>query len=634
MPITTFSTDKQIDTENINGWKSLEQPPILVFIFSALIMTAWQISFAVGVRLFDIVPFELWKKLFLSLPAIAALLAAGIVIYALFRYVTGILSAYHHSEHAYKKALKTIALYEMLLIVIPAGFSFIFPGILVTANDSQYLHTNIFTALVMFSVGNCFLFALIFYVLFIQRFERWLHIIPLHTDFRGMPLKRRSVLTAFFSFTGTLLIALAPLVTVETDGTVQTVIATKTIPLAVIGICMGLFDLYMQASGFTTRLQNALNFTTVMAKKDYTQNAIPIISRDECGFLNTELNKFQYGTAALLHKIVTESGNLTLLGNELADNMTKTADTVHQISTNIENVKQQALAQTAGVMETAATIEEIVNTIQQLNGSIEIQAASVARSSTSIEQMTAHISSVTQRLEKNDTLMQQAHEQAISGKAGAHTANEIIAQIAERSGALLETSKVIQNIAAQTNLLAMNAAIEAAHAGETGKGFAVVADEIRKLAEESNRQGKQIGAVIKESLQIIERITAAGENTEKSFEKVYELVTNLSSQEAEILASMREQENANREILEAVKDINAVTEDVKDGSAAMLNGGERAAKEMHRLDGFTNIVTSSMNEMAAGAVQINSAVQEVTEITQKNKRSIENLANEVARFTV
>lgn len=612
----------------------LQSPPAHIFIFSTLIMTVWQISVAVGTGIFGVLPSEIWRKLFISVPAVTALAAAIIFIYILFKYVTNILMNYHQNEETYKQALKWIKLYETLLIIIPVIFSLVFPIILLAIQAPEYRRTNIYTVLAMFSAGNCFLFALIFYVMFIQSFERWLRIIPLHADFRGMPLKIRSVLTAFFSFTGTLLLALAPLLSIEEGTVVQTVIMSKTIPLACIGICMGLFDLYMQANGFTVRLQTALNFTAVMAKKDYTQNAIPVISRDEFGFLTRELNEFQYGTAALLHKIVSESDSLTLLGDELADNMTKTAGTVHQISTNIEDVKHQALTQTESVTETSATIEEIVNTIRQLNGSIEIQAASVARSSSSIEQMTAHISSVTQRLEKNGVLMQQAHEQAINGKKGAHTANEIVAQIAERSGALLETSLVIQNIAAQTNLLAMNAAIEASHAGEAGKGFAVVADEIRKLAEESNIQGKRIGEVIKESLQIIEQIAAAGSGAEKTFDKVYELVTNLSAQEKEILASMREQENANREILEAVKDINTATQDVKDGSSAMLQGGERAAEDIHRLDSFTNIVTASMNEMADGAVQINNAVQEVHEIAQKNKQSIKNLASEVAKFKV
>lgn len=637
MPLSTissYSSNQQNDPEKTKAQTQLPSPPARIFIFSTLIMTVWQISVAVGAGIFRVIPYELWKKLFISVPVGAALAVSIVFIHILFKYVTNILMNYHQSEEMYKRALKWIKLYEALLIVIPVVFCLILPAVLIAVQAPEYWGTNIATVLAMFSTGNCFLFALFFYVLFIQGFERWLKIVPLHADFRGMPLKIRSVLTAFFSFTGTLLIALAPLLSVEEGKVVQAVIMSKTLPLACIGICMGLFDLYMQANGFTVRLQTALNFTAVMAKKDYTQKAIPIVSRDEFGFLTRELNEFQYGTATMLHKIVTESESLTLLGDELADNMTKTAGTVHQISTNIENVKQQALTQTASVTETSATIEEIVNTIRQLNGSIEIQAASVARSSSSIEEMTAHISSVTQRLEKNGELMQEAHEQAVNGKKGAHTANEIVAQIAERSGALLETSQVIQNIAAQTNLLAMNAAIEAAHAGESGKGFAVVADEIRKLAEESNVQGKQIGEVIKESLQIIEQIAAAGGGAEKTFDKVYELITNLSAQEKEILASMREQENANREILEAVRDINAATQDVKDGSAAMLLGGERAADDMQRLDSFTNVVTASMNEMAAGAVQINNAVQEVNEITQKNKQSIKNLAGEVSKFKV
>ena len=120
--------------------------------------------------------------------------------------------------------------------------------------------------------------------------------------------------------------------------------------------------------------------------------------------------------------------------------MMETASAVHQISANIDSVKQQTLIQATSVDEAVTTIEEIVRTIEQLNSSIETQAASVTRSSSAIEQMTVHISSVTQRLEKNSAIMKDAHEQTINGKSGAHMANEIVAQIAERSGSLLEAS--------------------------------------------------------------------------------------------------------------------------------------------------------------------------------------------------
>ena len=98
--------------------------------------------------------------------------------------------------------------------------------------------------------------------------------------------------------------------------------------------------------------------------------------------------------------------------------------------------------------------------------------------------------------------------------------------------------------------------------------------------------------------------------------------------------AMREQENGSREVLTAIKSINTVTVEVQAGSEEMLKGGEGVAVEMRKLDDFTRVITESMNEMASGAVQINNAVQEVREITQKNKRSIESLAIEVSKFKV
>ena len=95
---------------------------------------------------------------------------------------------------------------------------------------------------------------------------------------------------------------------------------------------------------------------------------------------------------------------------------------------------------------------------------------------------------------------------------------------------------------------------------------------------------------------------------------------------------MREQENGSREVLTAIKSINTVTVEVQAGSEEMLKGGESVAEEMQKLDNLTRIITDSMNEMASGAVQINNAIQEVNEMTQKNKRSIENLVEEVSKF--
>ncbi|GHU23096.1 methyl-accepting chemotaxis protein [Spirochaetia bacterium] len=408
-----------------------------------------------------------------------------------------------------------------------------------------------------------------------------------------------------------------------------------TIGIAIGAIIIAAIIIFLVSGGVTKPIVNvALTLKDISEGEGDLTKTVDIKSKDEIGDLAKYFNSTLKKIKNLILTIKKQSAALSDIGNNLSANMTETAAAINEITANIQSIKARVTNQSASVTETNSTMEQMTANIGKLNSHIEKQSSSVSRSSSAIEEMLANIQSVTQTLVKNGDNVHELSEAAGVGRQGLQDVAADIREIARESEGLMEINAVMENIASQTNLLSMNAAIEAAHAGEAGKGFAVVADEIRKLAESSSEQSKTINTVLKKIKTSIDKITTSTDSVLNKFEAIDGGVRTVANQEENIRNAMEEQGAGSKQILEAISRLNEVTQQVKGGSMEMLEGSKEVIQESKNLEKMTQEISGGMNEMATGADQINVAVNSVNELSGRNKENIGILVQEVSRFKV
>jgi len=422
---------------------------------------------------------------------------------------------------------------------------------------------------------------------------------------------------------------------IEKDEVLAPVVHIRNIMLIIgfISAAVGVIVAVFAGRSITKPLTGMTKIVKYTGSGDLTKR-VNIKSNDEIGELANGFNTMLDNIKGLITTIQQESGRLSDIGDTLAGSSEKTAVAVKEIAGNIQNIQNLAVNQSASVTETNATMEQISGNIQKLNEHVVHQTESVSQSSSAVEQMISNINSVTQTLFQNTDKVNELTEASGVGRGGLQTVVSDVQEIAKESEGLMKINAVMEDIASQTNLLSMNAAIEAAHAGDAGNGFAVVAGEIRKLAVSSGEQSKTIVTVLKKIRGSIDKISNSTGNALESFEAIEGGIHTVSDQEGNIRGAMEEQGEGSKQILDAIGQLNDITQQVKDSSTEMLEGAKEIISEGRNLEKATVEITGGMNEMAASVEQISAAVTEVNNISGQNKEIIDNLVVAVSKFKV